>query len=99
HAVGPTITALRTRYLGVARAEAEKLAANWPGADERTRRSLANLAESIAAKLLHAPQVALKKGAAGEDGEGLLAAAHALFDLPPIEAVEEDVDDPGEAGE
>src|SRR5205085_5832231 len=44
HAVGPTITALRTRYLGVARAEAEKLAANWPGAGERTRRSLANLA-------------------------------------------------------
>jgi glutamyl-tRNA reductase len=87
HAVGPTITALRTRYLGVARAEAEKAAASWPGLDERSRRALSVMAEAIAAKLLHAPQVALKKGAAGDDGESLLAAAHALFDLPVVEAL------------
>jgi glutamyl-tRNA reductase len=89
NAVGPTIAALRSRYLGVARAEAEKVAAGWPGLDERSRRALGGMAEAIVAKLLHAPQVALKKAAAGDDGEALLAAAQALFDLPPVEPVAE----------
>jgi glutamyl-tRNA reductase len=89
-AVGPTITALRARYLGVARAEAEKAAAALSGADERTRRAFAALADAIAGKLLHAPQVALKKGVARDDGEALLAAAQALFDLPIVEPVEEE---------
>jgi glutamyl-tRNA reductase len=85
HAVGPTITALRARYLGVARGEADKTLAALVGCDERTRRALSQLAESIVAKLLHPPQVALKKAAAAEDGEALLAAAYRLFDLeePP----------------
>jgi glutamyl-tRNA reductase len=95
--VGPTITALRTRYLGVARAEAEKAAASWAGLDERGRRTLSSMAEAIINKLLHAPQVALKKGAAGDDGEALLAAAHALFDLPAVEALSEPpVEDEGQ---
>jgi glutamyl-tRNA reductase len=89
NAVGPTITALRARYQGVARAEAEKAAASWPGIDDRQRRALSAMAEAIANKLLHAPQVALKKGAAGDDGEELLAAAHTLFDLPAVEALSE----------
>jgi glutamyl-tRNA reductase len=79
HAVGPTITALRARYLGVARAEAEKTLAGMAGADERSRRAVAAMAEAIVAKLLHPTQVALKKAAAGEDGETLLEAAHTLF--------------------
>jgi glutamyl-tRNA reductase len=101
NAVGPTITALRSRYLGVARAEVEKAAAAWPGLDDRSRRALSTLAEAIAAKLLHAPQVALKKGAASDEGEALLAAAHALFDLPAVEALgdppagDSDEDEPG----
>jgi glutamyl-tRNA reductase len=92
-AVGPTITALRARYIGIARAEAEKAAAALPGADERTRRAVVALAEGIANKLLHAPQVALKKGAARDDGEALLAAAHALFDLPVVEVQADDEPD------
>jgi glutamyl-tRNA reductase len=81
HSVGPTITALRARYLGVARAEAEKTIAALGASDERTRRAIAALTESLVAKLLHPTQVALKKGAAGEDGPDLLAAAHTLFAL------------------
>lgn len=105
NAVGPTITALRSRYLGVARAEAEKAASAWAGLDERQRRALSSMAEAIVNKLLHAPQVALKKGAATEEGEALLAAAHALFDLPAVEplaepppADPEDVEDGPAAG-
>jgi glutamyl-tRNA reductase len=91
HTVGPTITALRARYLGVARGEAEKTLAGLAGCDERTRRALTALAESIVAKLLHPPQVAIKKAAAGEDGEALLAAAYRLFDLEePPEALSGD---------
>jgi glutamyl-tRNA reductase len=93
NAVGPTITALRARYLGVARAEAEKAAAAWPGLDDRSRRALFAMAEAIAGKLLHAPQVALKKGAAGDDGEALLAAVQTLHDLPAVEALSEPAGD------
>jgi glutamyl-tRNA reductase len=98
NAVGPTITALRARYLGIARAEAEKTAAAWPGLDERSRRALSGMAEAIVNKLLHAPQVALKKGSAGDDGEVLLAAAQALFDLPTVEALPEPGDEEDEPG-
>jgi glutamyl-tRNA reductase len=88
NAVGPTITALRSRSLGIARAEAEKTLSSLAGLDDRTRRAVSMMAESIVNKLLHAPQVALKKSGSSEDGESLVAAAHALFDLPPVEAVE-----------
>ena len=87
--VGPTITALRARYLGVARAEADKAAAALgPAADERIRRALVAMAESIAGKLLHPPQVALKRAASSDEGDQVLAVAQTLFDLPPVEAVE-----------
>jgi glutamyl-tRNA reductase len=89
NAVGPTITALRSRSLGIARAEAEKTISSLQGLDDRAKRALSMMAESIVNKLLHAPQVALKKSGASDDGEALLAAAHTLFDLPPVEAVGE----------
>jgi glutamyl-tRNA reductase len=94
HAVGPTIIALRARYMSVARAEAEKALGGLPAADERTRRAVSALAEAIVNKLLHPPQVALKKAAATDDAEGLLASAYRLFDLeePPTP-----VADPAEA--
>ncbi len=89
NAVGPTITALRSRSLGIARAEAEKTVSGLQGLDDRTRRAFSMMAEAIVNKLLHAPQVALKKNGGGDDGEALLAAAHLLFDLPPVEPVGE----------
>ena len=96
NAVGPTITALRSRSLNIARAEAEKTLASLQGLDDRAKRAVAMMAEAIVNKMLHAPQVALKKSGASEDGESLLAAAHALFDLPPIEAVAEPPDSEAE---
>jgi glutamyl-tRNA reductase len=95
--VGPTINALRSRFLGVARAEADKTVAGLSGLDERQRRAVQAMAEAIAAKLLHAPQVAIKRGAAGEDGDALIEAVSKLFDLPAVEALdpasEADADD------
>jgi glutamyl-tRNA reductase len=97
NAVGPTITALRSRSIGIARAEAEKTIASIPGLDDRAKRALSSMAEAIVNKLLHAPQVALKKSSASEEGESLLAAAHALFDLPAVEALAEPPEAEGEA--
>jgi glutamyl-tRNA reductase len=97
NAVGPTITALRSRAIGIARAEAEKTLASLQGLDDRAKRAVSMMAESIVNKLLHAPQVALKKSGASDDGEALLAAAHALFDLPPVEAMAEPPEAEGEA--
>src|SRR5205814_1678615 len=99
NAVGPTITALRSRSLGIARAEAEKTLASLQGLDDRSRRALLAMAEAIVNKLLHAPQVALKKSGSSEDGESLVAAAHLLFDLPAVEALAEPPEGEGEGAE
>ena len=80
--VGPLITALRERVLATASGEAERVLAALPHLGERERRAIRDLADGIAKKILHAPQVALKKGGADPvDGAGLLAAAQRLFDL------------------
>ena len=82
--IGPTITALRTHVLGVARAEVERL---WggpapAGERERERQAMFALADAIAKKLLHTPQVVLKKGGADPvDGAALVASVQRLFDL------------------
>jgi glutamyl-tRNA reductase len=106
--VGPTIAALRAKYQNVARAEAEKTLAALPGLDDKARRAVQQMAEAIANKLAHPPSVALKKAAGtgqgrdgergqgrgdADDGEGLVTAAHQLFDLPPIEPVEDAPED------
>ncbi len=82
--VGPTITALRTHVLAVARAEVERMlgAAGPSGAGERERKAMLDLADAIAKKLLHAPQVVLKKGGADPvDGAALVASVQRLFEL------------------
>jgi glutamyl-tRNA reductase len=89
--VGPTITALRTHVLAVARAEAERLAGGAGAAAEGPRQGYLALAEAIAKKLLHTPQVVLKRGGADPvDGAALVAAAQRLFELEVLE--------PGAAG-
>lgn len=82
--VAPTISALRSRFLSVAAAEADKALSQVPEADERTRKAITRLAESIAAKLLHNPQVVLKKEAAGDMADVLTSALAQLFDLPAV---------------
>jgi glutamyl-tRNA reductase len=80
--VGPVITALRARVLGLAQGEATRVLAANPGVAERERRMLSDLADAVAKKLLHGAQVALKKGGADPvEGAALLAAVQRLFDL------------------
>ena len=83
--VAPTIAALRSRFLSVAKLEADKTLAQVPDADDRTRKAIERLAESIAAKLLHNPQVVLKKEAAGDMADVLTGAVAQLFDLPVLD--------------
>jgi glutamyl-tRNA reductase len=88
--VGPTITALRERVIELARAEAERaIATLGGGAGERERRAMLDLADAIAKKLLHGPQVVLKKGGGDPvDGPSLLAAAQKMFNLEIKEPAE-----------
>jgi glutamyl-tRNA reductase len=88
--LGPTVTALRARVLGLAKAEAEKLCAGMPQLDERGRRAIMAFADNLAKKLLHAPQMALKKD--GGDPVSLVLAVQRLFELEL--AVVEPVADP-----
>jgi glutamyl-tRNA reductase len=87
--VGPTITALRAHVLGIARAEAERVlnAAGLAFAGERERRAILDLADGIAKKMLHLPQVVLKKGGADPiDGAALVASVQRLFELEVADA-------------
>jgi glutamyl-tRNA reductase len=103
--VGPTIAALRAHFLAVACAEAERVAGGQGVAagGERERRARLDLAESIAKKLLHAPQIVLKKGGADPvDGDALMASVQRLFDLEvadPSAATHEAFGDPAAAGD
>jgi glutamyl-tRNA reductase len=89
--LGPTITALRARVHGVAKAEAERLVAGLGQLGERERRAIVDLADTIAKKLLHAPLMALKKDEG--DGVPLVVAAQRLFELSVVEPVADDEDD------
>jgi len=95
--VGPTVVALRARVLTLAKTEAEKLVNGMPHLAERDRRAILSFAESVANKLLHAPQMALKKDTSG-DGVPLVTAVQRLFDLTVVEAVEDPADAPASEG-
>jgi glutamyl-tRNA reductase len=77
--LGPTITAFRSHVLGMAKAEAEKACAALPQLGERERRAFLDFADNLGKKLLHAPQMALKKD--GGEGVPLVVAVQRLFDL------------------
>jgi glutamyl-tRNA reductase len=91
--IGPTVTALRARVLSLAKGEAEKLVATMPHLSERDRRAILDFAENVAKKLLHAPQMALKKDTSGE-GVPLVTAVQRLFDLTIVESVAESAAEP-----
>ena len=100
--LAPTVTALRAHVLGMAQAEAARTIAAMPGLGERERRAIAELAESLAKKLLHAPQMALRNDDA-DDGVSLLVAVQRLFALEiaaaaPVEGDEREADRPAPAG-
>jgi glutamyl-tRNA reductase len=91
--LGPTVTAFRAHVLGLAQAEAARVAAANPGLGERERKLLADLAESFAKKLLHTPQMALRNDDA--DGVPLVVAVQRLFalEVAPSAPLEDDGDD------
>ncbi len=79
--VGPTIAALRARFLGTAEGVAEKWSSSTPGLSERQRRAYFEMATEIAKKLLHDPSVALKARGAAAEGPALVQAVETLFGL------------------
>jgi glutamyl-tRNA reductase len=79
--VVPTIKLLRSRFIEVAHAEAERTLGKLQNASDKDKAQVKALAESIVNKLLHAPLTALKKAAADDPDSELADTVRALFDL------------------
>jgi glutamyl-tRNA reductase len=86
--LGPTVTAMRAYVLGVAHEGADKLVAALAHLDERDRNAIVAAVDAIAKKLLHQPQLALKRDAG--EAMSLVAAVQKLFDLQTIDPLPED---------
>ncbi|MDB4981098.1 MAG: Glutamyl-tRNA reductase [Myxococcales bacterium] len=86
--LGPTVTALRSYVLGVAHDGADKLVAALAHLDERDRNAIVAGVDAIAKKLLHQPQLALKRDAG--EAMSLVAAVQKLFDLQTGEPLPEE---------
>jgi glutamyl-tRNA reductase len=82
--LGPVVTAFRKHVLDLAQAEAARLVAGYPGLAENERKRFFDLADSIAKKLLHQPQLALRDD--DEEGAPLVLAVQRLFrlDISPV---------------
>jgi glutamyl-tRNA reductase len=85
--LGPTVTALRTHVLGLAHAEAAKLLAGLGHLNEKDRNAIVAFADGLAKKVLHLPQMALKKDAG--EALSLVDAVRKLFDLQAAETLTE----------
>jgi glutamyl-tRNA reductase len=97
--LGPTVTALRAHVLGLAQAEAARVLAANSGLGERERKLMADMAESLAKKLLHQPQMALRNDDA--EGVSMVEAVQRLFALQVAAAapLDGDVGDDADAKE
>lgn len=80
--VVPTIKALRERFLGVAREEAERTLGRLQRVSEVDRREVHAMAEAIVNKLLHHPLTTIKREAESEE---LIAVVRRLFALGDAE--------------
>jgi glutamyl-tRNA reductase len=89
--LGPTVSAFRAHILGIAQAEAQRL---FGGMGEREKKAALDLAESIAKKILHLPQMALRDDDP-DAGVSLLVAVQRLFALEvqdaPVALAQDDV--------
>jgi glutamyl-tRNA reductase len=83
--LGPTVTALRTHVIGLAHAEADKLVAALGRVEEKDKKLIVAALDALAKKVLHLPQLALKKDAG--EAVTLVDAVRKLFDLQPAEPV------------
>jgi glutamyl-tRNA reductase len=87
--LGPVVTAFRKHVLELSAGEAQRLCAMYPGMADNEKRRVSELAESIAKRLLHLPQMALRDDE--DDGVPLVLALQRLFklDVAPAPAVVE----------
>jgi glutamyl-tRNA reductase len=83
--LGPIVTAMRTHVIGIAHAEAEKLNTSLARLEEKERKIVVAAFDALAKKVLHLPQLALKKDAG--EAVTLVDAVRKLFDLQPSEPV------------
>jgi glutamyl-tRNA reductase len=81
----PTVTALRAHVIGLAHAQADKLAARLPQLGEREKKEFVAAFDALAKQVLHLPQLALKKDAG--EAVTLVDAVQKLFDLQLAEPV------------
>ncbi len=77
----PVVSALRARGEAIRAAEVARLQARLGELDDRQRRAVDALSRGIVAKLLHEPTVNLKAAVGDPEGDRLIAAVEALFDL------------------
>jgi glutamyl-tRNA reductase len=77
--IAPTVVAMRSHFIGTAHAEAEKLLANLAHLAEKDRKAIVAGVDALAKKLLHLPQLALKRDAG--EAVSLADAVQRLFDL------------------
>jgi glutamyl-tRNA reductase len=85
--LGEVVTAMRTHVIGVAHGEAEKLLASFGHLAEKDRNAIQAAFDALGKKLLHQPQLALKKDAG--EALSLVDAVRKLFDLPAAEPLPE----------
>ncbi len=85
--LGPIVTAMRTHVIGLAHAEAEKLIGNLSHLAEKDRKAIVATFDALAKKVLHLPQMALKKDAG--EALSLVDAVRKLFDLQAAEPLTE----------
>jgi glutamyl-tRNA reductase len=83
--LGPIITALRTHVIGLSHAEADKLVASLARLEDKEKKVIVAAFDALAKKVLHLPQLALKKDAG--EAVTLVDAARKLFDLQAAEPV------------
>jgi glutamyl-tRNA reductase len=81
--LAPTVTALRAHVIGLAHAEAEKVLAGLSSVAEKDRKAIVAAFDALAKRVLHLPQMALKKDAG--EALSLLDAVKKLFDLQTVE--------------
>jgi glutamyl-tRNA reductase len=85
--LGEIVTAMRTHVIGVAHSEAEKLLAGFGHLADKDRNAIQAAFDALGKKLLHQPQIALKKDAG--EALSLVDAVRRLFDLPSAEPLPE----------
>jgi glutamyl-tRNA reductase len=93
--LGPVVTAMRAHVIGHAHTEAEKLLASLAHLPEKDRNAITASFDAFAKKVLHLPQMALKKDAG--EALSLVDAVQKLFDLQtaePLPVDEAQMDDP-----